>query len=72
MLAHMHDATTMVRPKDDELDLFGIKQKQKDLAVACQSIRERFGPRGLMRAHDWILENESPQKPKRGYTFSRG
>ena len=55
-----------------QLDLFGVRQKQKDLAVACQSIRERFGPRGLMRAHDWVLEAESPQKPRDGYTFSRG
>jgi DNA polymerase-4 len=62
-----------------QLDLFGVKQKQKDLALACQEIRQRFGPRGLMRAHDWELEEkaastwptnegEAPAK----YTFSRG
>ena len=29
MLAPMVDATTMVRPKDDELDLFGITHQGK-------------------------------------------
>jgi nucleotidyltransferase/DNA polymerase involved in DNA repair len=42
-----------------QLDLFGRKQKQRDLAVACQAIRERFGPKALMRKHDW--EGESGQ-----------
>ena len=40
-----------------QLDLFGVKQKQRDLALACQAIRERFGPRGIMRAHDWMLQS---------------
>ena len=40
-----------------QLDLFGIKQKQRDLAVACEAIRDRFGPRALMRLHDWKLES---------------
>jgi DNA polymerase-4 len=54
-----------------QLDLFGVKQKQKDLAVACQSIRERFGPRGLMRAHDWVLEENAPPSASERYTFGR-
>lgn len=41
-----------------QLDLFGVKQRRRDLAVTCEQIRERFGPRGLMRAHDWVLEEE--------------
>ncbi len=36
-----------------QLDLFGQKQRAHDLAVTCQAIRERFGPRALMREHDW-------------------
>jgi nucleotidyltransferase/DNA polymerase involved in DNA repair len=36
-----------------QMDLFGVKQKQRDLAVACQVIRERFGPKAMMRKHDW-------------------
>ncbi len=36
-----------------QLDLFGVKQRQRDLAVACESIRNRFGTRAMMRAHDW-------------------
>ncbi len=36
-----------------QLDLFGQKQRARDLAVTCQAIRERFGPRALMREHDW-------------------
>ncbi len=50
-----------------QLDLFGVKQKEKDLVLACEAIRRRFGPRGLMRAHDWVLED----KAGAGYTFSR-
>ena len=41
-----------------QLDLFGIKQKQRDLAAACETIRERFGPRALMRLHDWTLNEQ--------------
>ena len=36
-----------------QLDLFGVKQKQRGLAMACALIREKFGPRALMRMHDW-------------------
>ncbi len=36
-----------------QMDLFGVKQKQRDLAMACQAIRERFGPKAMMRKHDW-------------------
>jgi len=45
-----------------QLDLFGVRQKQRDLAVVCAAIRERFGPRALMRAHDW-LAGPSPAWP---------
>ncbi|MBI4580007.1 MAG: DNA polymerase IV [Planctomycetes bacterium] len=38
-----------------QLDLFGVMQRQHDLAVACETVRNRFGPRALMRAHDWAL-----------------
>lgn len=38
-----------------QLDLFGVKQRQRDLALACGRIRDRFGPRAVMRAHDWLL-----------------
>jgi DNA polymerase-4 len=37
-----------------QLDLFGVKQRQRDLAVTCESIRNRFGTRAMMRAHDWV------------------
>lgn len=36
-----------------QMDLFGQKQKKRDLAVACQAIRERFGTKAMMRKHDW-------------------
>jgi DNA polymerase-4 len=36
-----------------QMDLFGVKQKQRDLALACQAIRERFGTKAMMRKHDW-------------------
>ncbi len=58
-----------------QLDLFRVTKKQKDLALACQAIRARFGPRGLMRAHDWTLEETSTsRKLETGDTkvFSRG
>ncbi|MBN2561083.1 MAG: DNA polymerase IV [Phycisphaerae bacterium] len=38
-----------------QLDLFGVKERQRKLAVTCEEIRERFGPRGLMRGHDMKL-----------------
>jgi DNA polymerase-4 len=41
-----------------QLDLFGVKQRQRDLATTCEQIRQKFGPRGLMRAHDWTLEGQ--------------
>jgi len=44
-----------------QLDLFGVKQKQRDLAVACEQIREKFGPRALMRMHDWKLSTSHCQ-----------
>jgi len=39
-----------------QLDLFGVRQRRRDLAMVCDQIREKFGPRGVMRAHDWVLE----------------
>jgi DNA polymerase-4 len=39
-----------------QLDLFGVKERQRKLAVTCETIRERFGRRALMRGHDWRLE----------------
>jgi DNA polymerase-4 len=38
-----------------QLDLFGIKERERNLAITCEAIREKFGPRGLMRMHDWEL-----------------
>ena len=38
-----------------QLDLFGVKQKQRSLAMATQAIREKFGDRALMRSHDWTV-----------------
>jgi len=45
-------------------DLFGIRQKQRDLAVTCEAIRARFGRHALMRAHDVLLAKE--QAAERG------
>jgi len=53
-----------------QLDLFGVKERQRNLAAACQAIRARFGPRGMMRMHDWQLE-VSGQKNEPAYVFSR-
>ena len=39
-----------------QLDLFGVKERQRKLAVTCEEIRHKFGPKGLMRSHDWKLE----------------
>ncbi len=50
-----------------QLDLFGIKQKQRDLAAACEAIRERFGPRALMRAHDWRLAGTGNEERDEGF-----
>ena len=38
-----------------QLDLFGVKQRQRQLAVTCEEIRERYGLRGMMRGHDLKL-----------------
>jgi DNA polymerase-4 len=63
-----------------QLDLFGVKQRQRDLAATCESIRSRFGTKALMRAHDWMLnkkdglrlkDDESPRS-ERKYVFGRG
>lgn len=39
-----------------QLDLFGVRQRHRDLAVTCETIRNRFGERAMMRAHDWVLK----------------
>lgn len=36
-----------------QLDLFGEKERRRQVAVACEAIRARFGPRAMMRGHDW-------------------
>lgn len=41
-----------------QLDLFGVKQRQLDLAAACENIRHRFGDKALMRAHDWVMNEK--------------
>lgn len=38
-----------------QMDLFGVKERQRKLAVTCEEIRARFGERGMMRRHDWKL-----------------
>ncbi len=38
-----------------QLDLFGVRQRRRELATTCAAIRARFGPRALMRMHDWRL-----------------
>ena len=47
-----------------QLDLFGHKQRQRDLALTCDAIRERFGPQAMMRSHDRLLIEEKflPQR----------
>jgi DNA polymerase-4 len=39
-----------------QLDLFGVKERRRRLALTCEQIRERFGARRVMRAHDFRLE----------------
>ena len=39
-----------------QMDLFGVKERQRKLAVTCEEIRARFGPRAMMREHDWKIE----------------
>jgi DNA polymerase-4 len=36
-----------------QMDLFGVKERQRELAVTCEAIRQRFGTRAIMRRHDW-------------------
>lgn len=40
-----------------QLDLFQDRERCRQLTVTCETIRNRFGPKGLMRAHDWTLNN---------------
>lgn len=53
-----------------QLDLFGVKQRQRDLAVTCEQIREKFGPRGLMRFHDWTLENHGAEGREHAFSLA--
>ncbi|HOA73475.1 MAG TPA: DNA polymerase IV [Phycisphaerae bacterium] len=46
-----------------QLDLFGVRQRQRDLAIACENIRHRFGNKALMRAHDWMLKKAVSCEP---------
>lgn len=53
-----------------QMDLFGVKQRERDLAVLCEKIRECHGRRALMRPHDWLLSGiKSRHRP---HVFSRG
>lgn len=45
-----------------QLDLFGVKARQRELAITCEAIRRRHGPRGLMRGHDYELSAISDQR----------
>ncbi len=38
-----------------QMDLFGVKERQRKLAVTCEEIRRKHGAKGLMRMHDWKL-----------------
>ena len=38
-----------------QLDLFGVRQRERDLAAACDAIRQRHGKQALMRAHDLVM-----------------
>ena len=42
-----------------QFDLFGVKQRQRTLAVLCETIRQKHGDRALMRWHDWELLADS-------------
>ena len=47
-----------------QLDLFGVTQRQHDLTRTIDAIRERFGPKAAMRAHDCLLTEDKllPQR----------
>ncbi len=36
-----------------QMDLYGHKQRNHDIATVTHTIREKFGGRALMRSHDW-------------------
>ncbi len=38
-----------------QLDLFGVKERERRLAVMCEEIRERHGRKAMMRGHDLKL-----------------
>lgn len=64
-----------------QLDLFGVRQRQLDLAAACENIRHRFGDKALMRAHDWVVNEKrhgdaetrgrGEEKSEKQYWFGR-
>lgn len=38
-----------------QMDLFGVRQRQHDLAELCEAVRGKYGAKALMRSHDWLL-----------------
>lgn len=46
-----------------QLDLFGVQQRQRTLALLFETIRQCYGPRALMRPHDWRLNRTELQRP---------
>lgn len=46
-----------------QLDLFGQRQRQRRLALACEELRARFGPQAALRAHDLTLEKQRARRP---------
>lgn len=42
-----------------QLDLFGVRQRERDLAATCDAIRKRHGAQALMRAHDLVLVHKN-------------
>jgi DNA polymerase-4 len=55
-LRMVHVKLSNVYSSFSQLDLFGVKERQRNLAVTCQEIRRRHGTKGLMRMHDWKLK----------------
>lgn len=54
-----------------QLDLFGVKQKQRDLALTCEAIRDRHGKQALMRAHDWVVNSSQQGSGQRSVVSSQ-
>jgi DNA polymerase-4 len=51
-----------------QLDLFGIGQRDRDLALACQRIRDKFGRKAIMLSHDASLVARLRVRPKEAGT----